>query len=185
MTEFKNFNFKDFCEFHACRDFAKQRDTISVRYRAETSSTVLLNDPKDLKKSTHTKSSNVIKINKIRIVAIFDLINRLLEVNYNAMYDLWNMDTEYRMHIEACRDQTKSNARLDSAFSPRNDQNGTDNFKHLSQRVEPEISEDISKDSLMMLQQASDRKMLTKKKSALVERKLEGQRSSIVTFADQ
>jgi hypothetical protein len=49
---------------------------------------------------THCKSSKTIKIGKVSIVAILDLVERLLQMVFNSTYDLSNMDMEYREHIQ-------------------------------------------------------------------------------------
>ena len=43
-----------------------------------------------------------VKIGKVKIVAIFNLIERILQTTYNSTYDLNNMDEEYREHIAFC-----------------------------------------------------------------------------------
>lgn len=56
----------------------------------------------------------MIKVGKLQVVAIFDLVERLLQWNWNLLHDLTNMDVEYHEHIkfEAEQEKLKQGANL-------------------------------------------------------------------------
>lgn len=56
-----------------------------------------------MRAQTETLSKTEIKVGEIKIIAIFDLIERLLQMSYDTMYDLGNIDAEYRKHIDICK----------------------------------------------------------------------------------
>ena len=58
-------------------------------------------------KQSFTESSKVIKVGKLQVVAIFDLVERLLQWNWNLLHDLTNMDVEYHEHIKFEAEQEK------------------------------------------------------------------------------
>ena len=56
----------------------------------------------DVRAEAHSKSGVKIKIGKVKIIAIFDLLKRLMQWNWNVLYDLKNIDIEYKEHIDFC-----------------------------------------------------------------------------------
>ena len=56
----------------------------------------------DVRAEAHSKSGVKIKSGKVKIIAIFDLLKRLMQWNWNVLYDLKNIDIEYKEHIDFC-----------------------------------------------------------------------------------
>ena len=44
-----------------------------------------------------------LKMKKIKIIANFALIQRLMVFSYNTVHDLDNVETEYKAHINVCK----------------------------------------------------------------------------------
>ena len=66
------------------------------------------------REESHTNSSKVINVGKIKVIAILDLVERLLQWNWNLLYDMTNMDVEFHDHIklEADKMLKQKNPRL-------------------------------------------------------------------------
>lgn len=59
-----------------------------------------------------SKSSTQIKIGKVKIIAIFSLVIRLMQFSYDTMFDLSNMEEEYKEHIAVCLKEAEERKRF-------------------------------------------------------------------------
>ena len=94
--------FLQFDVFLAFREFLHNKNQFGIRFNSETQvKEVVAEDPNGLEREESTTTSNkVINVGEIEVVAIFDLVQRLLQWNWNLLYDLTNMDIEYHDHIK-------------------------------------------------------------------------------------
>ena len=96
------FEFDAFETLFAYREYRRETNQFSIHYSADTKTKA--NKASRLPSFQHDetsvcKSGTTIKIGKVSIVAILDLVERVLKMNYNLMHDLTCVDLEYREHI--------------------------------------------------------------------------------------
>ena len=81
VQTFKEF-FKQFEKFYAFKEYSKEKNQFSIRYRSDWCHEDLdsLNpmDPREIRAENNTISSTQVKISKVKIIAIWSLIKRLM-----------------------------------------------------------------------------------------------------------
>jgi len=96
----KVFSFAVFDRFLALKKYQKEKAQFAIRLQTESTTTKERDDRREEREKVVTQGKKQIKVGKLKLVAVFNLLERLLQMTYNTVHDLSSVDLEFQEHIK-------------------------------------------------------------------------------------
>ena len=93
-------DFSPFKEFYPRQEYENDANQLAFRYSLSVQEYKRSHSRRELKFDAEEAAVKTLKVKKIKVIANFAAVERLMLFAFNAMHDLANVDAEYKAHIE-------------------------------------------------------------------------------------